>query len=165
MNTVAVVVVSLVALQRLGELVHAARNTRALLAAGGFEVGRSHYPLIVTMHAAWLISILATVPPDRAPSVVLLVLYGVVQVIRLWVMANLGPYWTTRVIALPGVPRVRRGPYRFIRHPNYMIVIVEIALLPLVFDDWQVAIIFSVLNGILLFWRITVENKVLEARP
>lgn len=165
MNTIALVVVFLVALQRLGELVHAARNTRALLAAGGFEVGRSHYPLIVAMHAAWLIAILVTVPPDRAPSIPLLILYGVVQVVRLWVMANLGPYWTTRVIALPGVPRVRRGPYRFIRHPNYMVVVVEIALLPLVFGDWPVAVLFSVLNAMLLTWRITVENRVLAARP
>jgi methyltransferase len=164
-NTVALVVVFLVALQRLGELVHAGRNTRALLASGGFEVGRSHYPLIVAMHAAWLLAILATVPPDRAVSVPLLVLYGVVQVVRLWVMTNLGPYWTTRVIAMPGVPRVRRGPYRYIRHPNYTIVVVEIALLPMVFDDWQVALLFSALNAALLTWRISVENKVLAARP
>ena len=117
------------------------------------------------MHAVWLIAILVTVPPDRAPSIPLLILYGVVQVVRLWVMANLGPYWTTRVIALPGVPRVRRGPYRFIRHPNYMVVVVEIALLPLVFGDWPVAVLFSVLNAMLLTWRITVENRVLAARP
>jgi methyltransferase len=86
-------------------------------------------------------------------------------VVRLWVMTNLGPYWTTRVIAMPGVPRVRRGPYRYIRHPNYTIVVVEIALLPMVFDDWQVALLFSALNAALLTWRISVENKVLAARP
>jgi len=165
MNTVALIVVLLVALQRLGELVHAARNTRALKAMGGTEVGRSHYPLIVAMHALWLVTILATVPPDRGPSIPLLVLYGIVQVIRLWVMANLGQFWTTRVIALPGIPKVRRGPYKFVRHPNYMVVIVEIALLPLVFGEWQVAVVFSLLNAILLSWRITLENRVLAARP
>ncbi|HTZ78626.1 MAG TPA: isoprenylcysteine carboxylmethyltransferase family protein [Stellaceae bacterium] len=165
MNTVALVVVTLVALQRLGELLHAARNTRALLAMGGTEVGRSHYPLIVAMHAAWLITVLVSVPPDRPPSLPLLVLYGLVEVARLWTMASLGQFWTTRVIALPGVPKVRRGPYRFVRHPNYMIVIVEIALLPLVFGEWQAAVLFSILNALLLTWRITVENRALAARP
>jgi methyltransferase len=163
-NPIAAGVVALVALARLVELWCARRNTRALLDAGGIEVGGSHYPLIVALHAAWLIAIVATVPPDAGVSVPLLVLFAILQGLRAWVLLSLGRYWTTRVITLPGAPLVRRGPYRFLRHPNYLVVAGEIAVLPLAFGAWGVAIAFSALNGALLAWRISVEDRVLAPR-
>lgn len=164
MNPVAIVVVALVAIERLVELWYAQRNTRALLEDGGVEVGGNHYPLIVALHAAWLIAILATVPADAAASVPLLVLFLILQGFRAWVLLSLGRFWTTRVITVPGAPLVRRGPYRFVRHPNYVVVAAEIAVLPLVFGAWVVAIAFSALNAALLAWRISVEDQALAPR-
>ncbi len=164
MNLLATLVVALVAVERLVELWYARRNTRALLEAGGVEVGSGHYPLIVALHAAWLLTILATVPPEAGAFVPLLVLFALLQVFRAWVLLSLGKYWTTRVITVPGVPLVRRGPYRFLRHPNYVVVAAEIAVLPLAFGAWAVAVVFSALNGALLAWRISVEDQALGPR-
>ena len=164
MNWVAAGVVALVALERLTELWHAQRNTRALLEAGGIEVGRGHYPLMVALHAAWLVAILLTVPPDAGVSAPLLALFAILQGCRLWVLMSLGRYWTTRVITLPGAPLVRRGPYRYLRHPNYLVVVAEIAVLPLAFGAWGVAAVFSLLNAALLTWRISLEDQALAPR-
>ena len=109
-------------------------------------------------------TILATVPPEAPASVPLLVLFALLQVFRAWVLLSLGKYWTTRVITVPGVPLVRRGPYRFLRHPNYVVVAAEIAVLPLAFGAWAVAVVFSALNGALLAWRISVEDQALGPR-
>src|SRR5581483_6222531 len=117
--------VLLVALLRLLELAQARRNTRALLAQGGRELGRGHYPLILLLHSAWLAAIAVLTPADAMPSWPLLALFAALQGLRLWVLASLGRFWTTRVIDLPGVPLVRRGPYRFMRHPNYLVVAAE----------------------------------------
>jgi methyltransferase len=163
-NPIAIVVVALVAIERLVELWYAQRNTRALLEEGGVEVGGGHYPLIVALHAAWLIAIVATVPADAVVSVPLLVLFVMLQGFRTWVLLSLGRFWTTRVITVPGAPLVRRGPYRFLRHPNYVVVAAEIAVLPLAFGAWVVALVFSALNGVLLAWRISVENQALAPR-
>ena len=164
MNPIAAVLVALVAIERLVELWYAQRNTRALLEKGGVEVGSRHYPMIVALHATWLIAIVATVPPDAVISVPLLVLFAILQGLRAWVLLSLGRYWTTRVVTLPGAPLVRRGPYRFLRHPNYLVVAAEIAVLPLAFGAWAVALVFSGLNGALLAWRISVENQALAPR-
>ena len=86
------------------------------------------------------------------------------QAARVWVLATLGRYWTTRIITLPDAPLVRRGPYRFVRHPNYLIVAAEIAVLPLVFGAWQIALVFSILNLLLLSHRIRRENAALAGR-
>jgi methyltransferase len=163
-NTLVAVVVALVAVERLVELGIARRNTRALLEAGGVEAGGGHYPLIVALHAAWLGAILATVPADAPVSVPLLALFVALQGCRAWVLLSLGGFWTTRVITLPGAPLVRRGPYRFLRHPNYVVVVAEIAVLPLAFGAWPVALVFSALNGALLAWRISVEDQALAPR-
>src|SRR5438552_1572161 len=128
MNTA--VVVTLVALQRLAELSYAARNVRRLKQRGAVEHGRGHYPLLVALHAAWLIAIVVVVPADAAINWLPLGLFIVLQAVRLWIVVTLGIYWTTRIISLPCAPLIRRGPYRFIRHPNYLVVIGEIALLP-----------------------------------
>lgn len=157
-------VVALVALQRLLELVHARRNTQTLRARGGVEHGARHYPLFVLLHAGWLLALFLLTPagaPVHWPLVGLLVL---LQAARFWVLHALGPYWTTRVITLAHVPLVRRGPYRWLRHPNYVIVTLEIALLPLAFGQWQIALVFSVLNGLLLAHRLRVENAALAGR-
>ncbi len=164
MNAIAAAVVGLVALERLAELWYARRNTRALLEVGGVEVGGAHYPLIVALHAAWLIAIVATVPAAASVSVPLLVLFLILQGFRAWVLLSLGRYWTTRVITVPGAPLVRRGPYRFLRHPNYLVVAAEIAVLPLAFGAWVVAVVFSGLNTALLAWRIFVEDQALAPR-
>jgi methyltransferase len=160
----AYVIIGLVALQRLAELPYAARNTRRLLASGASEYGRRHYPLFVVLHASWLLAVVLALPPDPPINLAPLIAYVVLEVLRLWVLLSLGPYWTTRIISLPKAPLVRKGPYRFVRHPNYWIVVGEIALLPLVFGETMVAALFSLLNAALLFWRIRVENAALAAR-
>jgi methyltransferase len=158
------IVLILVALQRLGELVYAARNTRALMALGAVEYGRSHYPLIVLLHAAWLISLFVFVPWRTPIDWYWLSLFILLQAARIWVVASLGPHWTTRIVVLPGAPLVRRGPYRWLKHPNYCVVAAEIAVLPLAFGAWQIALIFSVLNAAMLAWRLHVEAEALRPR-
>jgi len=155
------IVLLLVAVQRVGELIYAERNTRALLRAGAVEYGRNHYPLIVALHAAWLISLAIFVPWNTPPDWGWLALFIVLQVARIWVVASLGPRWTTRVIVPARNDLVRRGPYRFIRHPNYCVVAAEIAVLPLVFGAWRIALVFTLLNAAMLAWRIRVEDRAL----
>jgi len=166
MNSTAIawVILALVVLQRLGELALAKRNTAALLARGAVEIGARHYPFIVALHALWLLVTLWQLPNPVVIHWALLALFLVFQGLRLWVVATLGIYWTTRIISLPGVPLVRRGPYRFFRHPNYMAVAGEIALLPLVFGEIRVAIIFSFANAAILALRIRQEETGLTPR-
>lgn len=153
-----------VVFQRVGELWYASRNTRALKLRGGIEYGRGHYPLIVVLHASWLIGVAIGVRFDPAVRVFPLMLFVLLQALRVWMLATLGRYWTTRVVTVPGAPLVKRGPYRFVRHPNYLVVVGEIALLPLAFGQVTNAILFSVVNGVLLAWRIRVEDTALHPR-
>lgn len=162
--TAAQIAALLVALQRLCELAYARRNARRLLDAGGIEHGAGQHALLVLLHAAWLASVFLLVPADAPIRWWLVAIYGLLQVARLWVIVSLGQYWTTRVITLPDAPLVRRGPYRRVRHPNYLIVVGEIAVLPLIFGAWQIALAFSLVNAILLAWRITVEEGALRPR-
>lgn len=157
-------VILLVALERGIELAYAARNTRNLRREGAIEVGQGHYPLIVLLHAAWLAALFLWVPPEAEPVWWLLALFVLLQGARLWVLASLGRYWTTRVLTLPGAPIVRRGPYRWVRHPNYLVVIAEMAILPLTFRAWAVAALFSALNLALIRWRVQVEDEALAPR-
>ena len=157
-------ILALVAAQRLAELALAARNTRRLLARGGREVGREHYPLFIALHASWLLAIALMTPPRTEPFWALIGVFAVLQLLRIWVIATLGPYWTTRVITLDGAPLVRSGPFRFLRHPNYWVVTGEIALLPLAFHDWAIALAWSILNALLLRHRIRVESAALAPR-
>ena len=152
----AVAILALVTLQRLAELHLATRNTRRLLAQGAVEYGASHYPLVVALHGLWLAA-LWWLAPGRPVDVVLLTLFLVLQVGRLWVIGTLGERWTTRIIVKPGAPLVRRGPYRFMNHPNYLIVVLEIAVLPLVFGLWQLALVFSLLYAAILDFRFGEE--------
>lgn len=156
--------VGYVILARLIELTLANRNTRRLLARGGTEVGAGHYPLMVAVHVCWIAALALLVPSDVEPNAFLLAAFAVVQVLRIWVIASLGERWTTRIIVLPGAPLVRRGPYRWLRHPNYVVVVLEIALLPLAFGAWDIAVVFSILNAGLLCWRIRIEEQALGLR-
>jgi methyltransferase len=156
----AYLVLALVTLQRLGELLLAERNTRRLLAKGAHEVARGHYPYMVAVHAGWLAA-LWLLGPGPPIHVIPLIVYAALQVVRVWVIATLGERWTTRIIVLPGEPLVRHGPYRWLDHPNYLIVIAEIAVLPLVFGLPVVAGFFSVLNAIVLWVRLREENEAL----
>lgn len=154
----------LVAAQRLGELVYARRNESRLRARGAVESGARHYPLFILLHGSWLLAVFLLIPADQAPSWPLLAVFLLLQAARVWVVATLGPYWTTRVLSLPGAPLVRRGPYRWVRHPNYVIVAAEIAVLPLAFDAWAIAIVFTVANALLLRHRIGIEEEALAER-
>jgi methyltransferase len=158
--TFAIVILALVTLERAGELWLANRNTRSLIAAGGHEVAAGHYPLIVALHAAWLAA-LWWLAPGRPVSLPLLGLFGLVEGGRIWVLKTLGARWTTRIIVVPGETLVRRGPYKFLNHPNYAVVVAEIALLPLVFGLWRTALVFSLLNAAALAIRIREENRAL----
>ena len=155
------VILGLVTLSRLVELPIAARNTARLKAEGGHEVGAGHYPLIVALHVAWLAS-LWVLAPQRPISLPFLILFGLVEIGRIWVLQTLGPRWTTRIIVVPGEALVTRGPYKYLNHPNYAVVIAEIALLPLVFGLWPIALIFSLLNAAILTVRIREENRALR---
>ena len=158
--TLGTVILALVTLQRLGELWLSNRNTRRLLAQGAREHGREHYPLIVAVHVLWLAA-LWWLAPGRPVSLFWLGLLVVLEALRIWVLASLGRRWTTRIIALPGAELVRSGPYRFVSHANYLVVIGEIAVLPLVFGLWRVALIFTLLNAAVLTIRIRSENRAL----
>jgi len=157
----AVVILLLVTAQRLGELVLANRNTRALKAAGAREFGARHYPLIVALHAAWLIG-LWWLAWERPVQWSWIAVFVVLQALRVWVIASLGHRWTTRIIVPPGAPMVRWGPYRFLPHPNYLVVVGEIAVLPLVFGLPMFAVVFSLLNAAVLTLRIRAENRALR---
>ncbi|GGC82777.1 isoprenylcysteine carboxyl methyltransferase family protein [Chelatococcus reniformis] len=155
-----VIVLALVTAQRLGELALARRNTRALLARGGVEVAPGHYPAIVAVHAAWLAG-LWLLAPAQPVDPRWLAAFVVLQALRVWVLATLRERWTTRIIVLPDTPLVRTGPYRLLSHPNYAVVIGEIAALPLAFGLPVFAGIFSLLNAAVLAVRIRAEQAAL----
>ena len=158
------IILAAVLAQRLGELVYARANTRRLLAKGGTEFGAGHYPLFALLHSAWLVAQALWLIFMGLENVIwpLVAVYGALQLFRAWILLSLGERWTTRVIVLPDAPLVRAGPYRFIRHPNYCLVCAEIAILPLIFGAWPLALAFSILNGALLFHRIRIENAALN---
>jgi methyltransferase len=162
----AILILGLVTLQRLGELVLSNRNTARLMAEGAREVGEEHYPFMVALHAAWLAGLWWLASPwggmgELPVSLALLIVYVLLQVLRFWVIATLGRRWTTRIIVLPDAPLVRAGPYRFLSHPNYVVVVGEIAVLPLMFGLGWYALLFSGLNALVLFVRIRAENAAL----
>ena len=156
-------IVVAVTVQRLGELLLSHRNSAKLLALGGTEVGAGHFPLIVAVHAGWLGTLFFLTPASGAVFIPFFALFLLLQIGRIWVIVTLGMHWTTRVITLPGAPLVQHGPYRWLKHPNYLIIVAEIAVLPLAFGQWQIALIFSLANFFVLLWRIRIENAALEA--
>ena len=162
--TLASVILLSVAAERGVELIYASRNTARLKQRGGIEFGRGHYPFVVLLHLIWLAAIAVGIQRDPIVRPFPLAAFVVLQAMRLWVILTLGRFWTTRVISVAEEPLVRRGPYLFFRHPNYLVVVGEIALLPLVFGQLTNAIAFSLLNLAIIAWRIRVENAALEPR-
>lgn len=154
----------LVMLQRGGEEVYSARNTKALLAAGAQEVGADYYPVVATTHLAWIAALFLLIAPTAPVIWPLLIAYLALQVVRYWVIASLGRYWTHRIITLPESPVVRTGPYRYLRHPNYVVTIAETFLLPLVFGASAVAVIFSCVWSAVLYYKILLEDGALSER-
>jgi methyltransferase len=152
--------VAFVFVQRLAELGLAQWNTLRLRAAGGVEFGASHYPLMVALHAFWLLG-LWMLGHARSVDPIWLAVFILLQAGRLWVIASLGRRWTTRIIVLPGASPVARGPYRWLRHPNYVVVALEIAVVPLAVGLPLFALMFSAANAALLAYRIGVENRAL----
>lgn len=154
------VVLLMITGQRIAELGMAGRNTRALLARGAMETGASHYPLMILLHGSWLIGLWLLA--WRAPvSVFWLVIYLGIQALRIWTIRSLGARWTTRIITLPGEPLVRKGPYRFFSHPNYVVVTAEIVVAPLMFAMPVYALVFFLLNAAMLWIRIRAEDAAL----
>ena len=159
--TAAALLLAFVTLERLAELWLARRNTAALVAAGAVEFSPGHYPLIVLLHSLWLAG-LWLLGWDSPVNLLWLAIFLVLQVLRVWVLATLGPRWTTRIIVQPGVPLVARGPYRWISHPNYVVVVGEIAILPLCLGLPWYALAFSIANAAVLTIRIRAENAALS---
>jgi methyltransferase len=160
--------VGLVALQRLLELRLSRRNERRARAKGAVERGADHYRPIVAMHTSWLASTFvegALRGPDFWPLP--LALFLLVQPLRYWAIVSMGENWNTKILVVPGAELVRRGPYRYLEHPNYVVVVVEILTFPLIFGAWITALVFSILNAVLLYVRIGEENRALAelAKP
>ena len=157
--------VSVVALQRLLELVLARANERKARALGAVERGQGHYPFVVALHILWLVSTLVEGllrgPDFPAYWLVPLALFLLVQPLRYWAILSLGENWNTRILVVPGANLVRRGPYRYLSHPNYVVVVVEILAFPLTFGAWITAPVFTVLNAAVLSLRIREENRAL----
>jgi methyltransferase len=160
--TTASVILLLVTLQRFSELVIARRNTSALIAKGAIEHGAAHYPVMVLLHASWLAGLwwfgwnAVVVWP-------LICLYIALQAFRIWILATLGSRWSTRILTVPNEHLVVRGPYRFVRHPNYVLVLLEVPLLPLALGLTWFAVLCGLLNVAMLAWRISVEEAALKA--
>jgi len=154
----------LVALQRLIELAHARNNTAQLRRLGAVEADAGGYPLYVLLHAGWLASLAVFVPATTPPYWSLIGVFALLQLGRIWVIVSLGRYWTTRIITLPDAPLVRTGPFQYLRHPNYLLVVAEIAVLPLAFGAIAIATTFSALNLVLIARRIRIEERVLAPR-
>jgi len=149
-------------IQRLSELLIASRNEKWLLSQGAVQYGQSHYPFIVAMHTLFIVSIIVEyiLKPNSPIDFIFLVLFLLVLAFKFWALSSLGKYWNTKIYRIPGVYPIKKGPYKIFKHPNYMEVCLEIAIIPLVFHLYYTAIIFTVLNAIMLSVRITVENKV-----
>ncbi len=159
--TAAVLLLAFVTAERLAELWWARRNTRGLLANGAIEHAPGHYPLIVALHALWLVG-LWVLGASQPVNVGWLIVFVLLQAARLWVLVTLGPRWTTRILVVPGEQLVRRGPYRFVSHPNYLVVAGEIAVLPLCLGLVWFAVVFSIANAAVLAVRLRAETAALS---
>lgn len=159
--TAALIILTLVTLQRLSELIIAKSNTAGLLAKGAVEHGASHYPVMVLLHASWLAG-LWWFGWNAEVIWPFMLGYIALQVFRIWILATLGKRWTTRILTVPNETLVARGPYRFMRHPNYALVLLEVPLLPLALGLPWFALLYGVLNIAMLVWRIKIEDQALK---
>jgi len=161
-----VLLIAVVAAERVAELVVSKRNLAWSLERGGVEVGAGHYPAMVVLHTGLLVGCLVEVLVLNRPFLPalgwpMLAIVVAAQALRWWCITTLGPQWNTRVVVVPGAQRVSGGPYRFLSHPNYVAVIAEGIALPLVHSAWITALVFTVLNAALLATRISTENTAL----
>ncbi|MDB5016893.1 MAG: Isoprenylcysteine carboxyl methyltransferase family protein [Mucilaginibacter sp.] len=152
-------------LQRLSELYIARKNEKWLLANGAIQYGQSHYPFMISLHTMFIVSLIVEYILRGGTPInwIILGLFLVILSFKFWALSSLGKYWNTKIYRIPGVYPVKKGPYKFLKHPNYIEVICEIAIIPLVFHLYYTAIIFTILNAIMLTVRIRVENKVWAA--
>ncbi|MEN9835728.1 MAG: hypothetical protein RL011_1921 [Pseudomonadota bacterium] len=153
--------------ERIIELAVSNRNAAWSFQRGGVEYGADHYKWMVAMHTAFLFAIVGEylIFGSSLPAVIQvsgMVAATVCQIMRWWIIETLGAQWNTRVIIVPGAGRVNKGPYRFLNHPNYVVVAIEMAMLPLIFGSWRTAILFSILNTWMMWIRIRVENRALK---
>ncbi|HEX9881627.1 MAG TPA: isoprenylcysteine carboxylmethyltransferase family protein [Hyphomicrobium sp.] len=158
------IVALLLLLQRGLEELYSARNTTRLIAEGGREAGRDYYPVVAITHLAWIAAIFLLIPSTATVNWPLAGLYLLLQVARYWIIATLGRYWTHRIITLEHAPVVHGGPYRYLRHPNYVVTIAETFLLPLVFGDAAIAVIFGCVWSAVLYYKIILEDAALAER-
>lgn len=156
--------ISFVILLRIGELILARKNEHLLLQEGAVEYGQKHYPFIVMLHVLFILSLIIEYSLSKTESynLFLLFLFFPLLSLKIWVILSLGKYWNTKIFRAPRHPLIVKGPYRYLKHPNYIIVIAEIAIIPLIFHLYYTAIIFTVLNAVMLAVRIKVEDKALQ---
>ena len=157
-----IIFISFFILQRLSELFISKRNEKWLLSQGAVEYGRNHYPYMIALHTLFIVSLITEyILRGGTPiSWVFLAIFLCVLSFKYWALSSLGKYWNTKIYRVPGVYPVKKGPYKVLKHPNYMEVVCEIAVIPLVFHLYYTAIIFTILNAAMLTVRISVENKV-----
>lgn len=161
------IIVGFVVLQRLLEVAYARSNERFMKKQGAIEAGAAHYKWIVLLHVLFFVSLTVEVfytggnLGEAWP--IFLLIFILAQILRVWALASLGRFWNTKILVLPGAKKVKSGPYRWLPHPNYIVVALEIASLPLVFGAWRTAIVFTVANALLLLLvRIPAEEKALQ---
>jgi len=154
----------LVLAQRGLEELYSQINTRKLLRWGAYKVGEEYYPVVAVTHLCWIAGIALLAPRQATVYTVPLIAFLILQVLRYWIIAALGPYWTHRIVVLPGAPVIERGPYRFLRHPNYAVTLAETLLLPLVFGEVALALIFTIIWAVVLRYKIILEDAGLEVR-
>lgn len=162
-----IIFISFVIFIRIGELILAKRNEKWALQNGAVEFGQAHYPYIVAMHSLFFLSLIVefATQDTHALSAWILCIYFVILAFKIWILASLGKFWNTKIFRIPHFPLINKGPYRYFKHPNYMVVVVEIVAIPLVFHLYYSAVIFTLLNAIMLSIRIKEENKALESEP
>jgi len=159
-----ILLISFVIFLRIGELILSKSNEKWLLENGAVEYGSKHYPFIVALHVLFILSLIFEYSIQQNPtfSLFLLIFFFSILTFKTWVILSLGKFWNTRIYRIPNSPLIKTGPYQFLKHPNYMIVIAEIAVIPMIFNLYYTAVTFSLLNLIMLFVRIKEENKVLQ---
>lgn len=159
-----ILLISFVIFIRIEELILSKRNEKWLLENGAVEYGNKHYPFIVALHVLFILSLIFEYSIQTRPffSLFILFFFFSILIFKTWVILSLGKFWNTRIYRIPNAPLIKNRPYQFLKHPNYMITIAEIAVIPLIFNLYFTAIAFSILNLIMLFIRIREENKVLQ---
>jgi methyltransferase len=157
-----IIFISFFVLQRLSELYIARKNEQWLVAQGAVQYGQGHYPFIIVLHTLFIISIITEyiIRGGTQMSWIFLTIFIVILLFKFWALSSLGKYWNTKIYRIPGVYPVKKGPYKFLKHPNYMEVVCEIAIIPLVFHLYYTAVIFTILNAAMLTVRIRTENQV-----